>query len=59
VLQRITEGECPDRESLTGALAVAWALHDLSVARSVEARVAPAFERLRKLRDGAEDKPIF
>jgi uncharacterized membrane protein YccC len=59
VLQRITEGECPDRESLTGALAVAWALHDLSVARSVEARVAPAFERLRKLREGAEDKPIF
>jgi hypothetical protein len=59
VLARISNRGRPDLEDLAGALSVAWALHDLYVARSVEGSVAPALERLTDPRTAGDGQPVI
>jgi uncharacterized membrane protein YccC len=59
VLAWITERDRRESGAMAGALAVAWALHDLYVARSVETRVAGALERLRDPDSAVDGSAIF
>jgi uncharacterized membrane protein YccC len=59
VLARITDRGRVDPEDLGGTLSVAWALHDLYVARSVESRVASALERLTDPRAAGDGHPVI
>jgi hypothetical protein len=55
----IAERDARDPGTLGGALAVAWALHDVSVAGTIAGRVAAALERLHDPRTAVDGDAIF